>query len=235
MVLLEKRASGGCRVRICVVRLGPLVIFDCDGVLVDSERLIQDVDLRMIGELGWSITTAEILEQHLGRSEDEVTANIERVTGRPVPDGFGEARRAAYAAAFREHLGEVPGVRRAVEALQSVGFDTCVASSGSHERMAMTLGLTGLRELFEGRIYSADEVARGKPAPDLFLLAATAMGHDVTDCVVIEDSPSGVLAARSAGMRCIGYAGLTPAEALGDADEVISDMDDLVPAIERLV
>lgn len=213
---------------------GPLLIFDCDGVLVDSERLTQDVDMCMIAGLGWSITRAEILEQHLGRSEREVTANIERVLGRPVPKGFAEARRVAYATEFTSRLTEVKGVRRAVMTLQQSGYETCVASSGSHERMNMTLGLTHLYELFRGRIYSADEVVRGKPAPDLFLLAADRMGRNPCACLVIEDSPSGVQAARSAGMRAIGYAGLTPSAALKGAAEVISDMADLVPVIERL-
>ena len=141
------------------------MIFDCDGVLVDSERLVQDVDLRMIAELGWPITRSEILEQHLGRSEKEVTANIERVLGHPVPAGFARPVGAAYVTQFSKRLQEVPGVRLAVETLQQAGRATCVASSGSHARMALTLGLTGLRALFEGRVYSAEEVHRGKPAP----------------------------------------------------------------------
>ncbi len=211
-----------------------LVIFDCDGVLVDSERLIQDVDLQMIRALGWPITRAAILEQHLGRTEDEVTANIERVLGRPVPDGFAKARQDAYVEAFGSALTEVPGARAAVEALHDRGHDTCVASSGSHERMRLTLGLTGLRPLFEGRIHSADAVARGKPAPDLFLLAAREQGHRPASCVVVEDSPSGITAARAAGMRVIGYAGLTPREYLSGADAVVDDLADLVPAVERL-
>lgn len=162
---------------------GPLLIFDCDGVLVGSERLIQDVDMRMISGLGWSITRAEILEQHLVRSEQEVTTNIERVLGRPVPKGFAEARRVTYAAESTSRLTEVKGVRRAVMTLHQCGYETCVASSGGHERMNMTLGLTHLFELFRGRIYSADEVVQGKPAPDLFLLAADHMGRNPRACL----------------------------------------------------
>lgn len=211
-----------------------LIVFDCDGVLVDSERLIQDVDLRMIRELGWPITRREILEQHLGRTEGEVTANIERVVGASVPEGFAAARQAAYTRAFTSGLTEVRGVRTAVEQLVERGHDTCVASSGSHERMDLTLGITGLHHLFAGRIHSADDVARGKPAPDLFLFAARQHGHPPASCVVVEDSPSGVTAARAAGMRVIGYAGLTPRDLLSGADEVVDDMAALVPAIERL-
>jgi HAD superfamily hydrolase (TIGR01509 family) len=221
-------------VRIIVVPGKTLLIFDCDGVLVDSERLIQDVDMRMIGELGRPITRAEILEQHLGRTEEAVTANIERVIRRRLPEGFAEARRAAYARELTSRLTEVRGVRRAIETLHQVGHDTCVASSGSYERLNLTLGLTGLGDLFEGRIYSADDVSRGKPAPDLFLLAAERMGYDPGACLVIEDSPSGVHAASAAGMRVIGYAGLTPSRALREADEVIDDMALLVSAVERI-
>ncbi|MFE4469069.1 HAD family hydrolase [Leifsonia sp. NPDC056824] len=212
----------------------PLVIFDCDGVLVDSERLAQDVDMRMIGELGWRITRREILEQHLGRSEAAVTANIERVIGRPVPDDFTERRRAAYEQAFTDRLTEVPGVRRAVHDLHGSGHETCVASSGSHARMRLTLGMTGLWALFEGRIFSAEDVTRGKPAPDLFLHAAAQLGHRPERCVVVEDSPSGVAAARSVGMAVIGYSALTPPELLHDADVLIDEMAGLNDAIGAL-
>jgi HAD superfamily hydrolase (TIGR01509 family) len=221
-------------VRIIAVRGRTLLLFDCDGVLVDSERLIQDVDMRMIGKLGWPITRPEILEQHLGRTEAEVTANIERVLGRRLPDGFAEARHAAYAREFTSRLTEVRGVRRAVETLQQLGHETCVASSGSRERLKLTLGLTGMSDLFESHIYSAEDVPRGKPAPDLFLLAAERMGYDPGACLVIEDSPSGVHAASAAGMRVIGYAGLTPPRALSQADGVIDDMAHLVSVVERI-
>ncbi|MGH3385485.1 MAG: HAD family hydrolase [Nocardioidaceae bacterium] len=132
-----------------------LVIFDCDGALVDTERLVQAVDMQMISELGWPITRDEILEQHLGRSEAAVTENIERHLEQPVPPDFVLRRHAAYMRAFSRHLTEVPGVRAVAEALLVAGHDMCVASSGSHERMALTLGRTGLLPLFEGRIFSA--------------------------------------------------------------------------------
>lgn len=211
-----------------------LVIFDCDGVLVDSERLVQDVDMRMIADLGWPITRDEIFEQHLGRSEAAVARNIERRTGRPLPPGFLTDRKAAYSHAFRTELTAVTGVHDAVHALHQGGVATCIASSGSHERMDLTLGITGLRPWFEDRIFSADEVAHGKPAPDLFLHAADTMGYRPGDCVVVEDSPSGVAGARAAGMPVIAYAGLTPARFLQDADAVIDDMHQLVTTIDRL-
>lgn len=215
-----------------VVTPRPTAIFDCDGVLVDSERLIQQIDMAMIAELGWPITREEILAQHLGHTEAEVAANIERRIGRELPPAFRSDRDAAYAAAFRERLVEVPGVRASVEGLVASGWQVCVASSGSHARMDLTLGVTGLQDLFRGRIFSADDVARGKPAPDLFLHAAREMKAPVTQCVVIEDSPSGVRAARAAGMPVVGYAALTPAAFLADATTVIGSMDELVPAVE---
>jgi HAD superfamily hydrolase (TIGR01509 family) len=214
---------------------GRTVIFDCDGVLVDSERIIQEVDMAMIAELGWPITREEILSQHLGRTSTEVAANIERHLGRALPPDFQTARDAAYAQAFRASLVEVPGVRSAVYELQATGWQTCVASSGSHARMRLTLGVTGLRSLFEGRIYGAEDVARGKPAPDLFLHAARDLGAIPAECVVVEDSPSGVAAARAAGMPVVGFAGLTPRAALADADVVITHMDVLVETVTDLV
>lgn len=210
-----------------------LVIFDCDGVLVDSERLVQDVDMAMIAELGWSITREEILEQHLGRSEEAVIENIERRLGQSVPDGFAERRGAAYMEAFNRHLTEMPGVRAVVEAQGAAGRDFCVASSGSHERMAFTLGRTGLLSLFAGRIFSAEEVEHSKPEPDLFLHAAQQRGVPPGRCVVVEDSPSGVAAARMARMRVIGFCALTPARALADADELVSEMAEMSYAIAR--
>lgn len=211
------------------------LIFDCDGVLVDSERLIQEVDMTMIAELGWPITREEILSQHLGRTSSEVAANIERHLGRALPADFQAVRDAAYAEAFRSSLVEVPGVRSAVCELQAAGWQTCVASSGSHARMRLTLGVTGLRALFEGRVYSADDVARGKPAPDLFLHAARDLGAAPDQCVVVEDSPSGVAAARAAGMPVVGFAELTPRAALAEADVVITSMDVLVPTVTAML
>jgi HAD superfamily hydrolase (TIGR01509 family) len=200
-----------------------LVIFDCDGVVVDSERVVQDVDLRMIADLGWPISREEIFEQHLGRTEEAVTANIEQAIGRPVPDDFPRARQAAYERAFAEHLTAVPGVRAAAESLRTGGYDTCIASSSSHSRLRLTLGLTQMAQTFGDRVYSADDVDRGKPAPDLFLHAAKQMGHAPEACVVVEDSPNGVTAARTARMKVIGYAALTPGHMLDEADVVVTE------------
>ncbi|MDQ2738427.1 MAG: HAD family phosphatase [Actinomycetota bacterium] len=211
-----------------------LVVFDCDGVLVDSERLMQDVDMRMIADLGWAITRNEIFDQFLGRSESVGIATIERKIGRPVPADFVDQRRAEHAAAFSNGLAEVRGVRRAVTDLQSGGYVTCVASSGRHTRIRSVLHMTDLFHFFDGQIFSGDDVEHGKPSPDLFLYAAESMGYRPAQCVVVEDSPAGVAAAQAAKMPVVGYCAVTPIKALAGADVLVSDMHDLTSAIVHL-
>jgi HAD superfamily hydrolase (TIGR01509 family) len=179
-----------------------LVIFDCDGVLVDSERLVVRVEAEILARLGWPLSEAEIIERFVGRSAPYMHGEIERQLGRSIDwESEFEAR---YAEAFERELVAVPGV---VDALDRITVPTCVASSGSHERMRRTLGLTGLAERFAGRIFSADDVARGKPAPDIFELAAATLGVAPARCCVVEDSVSGVTAARAAGMAVFAFAG----------------------------
>jgi len=206
-----------------------LVIFDCDGVLVDSERLTVTVEARMLTEMGWEITVAEVVERFMGRSDDHMLDQIAQRLGREAADEFDRVSTAEVSTAFREHLEPIDGIESLVEQLHEAGLSTCVASSGSHRKMKLTLGTTGLHDVFDGRIFSASEVENGKPAPDLFLYAARQMKTDPAHAVVVEDSVSGVLAARSAGMRCFGYAGgLTPAERLAGAGAVTFDhMTDL--------
>ncbi len=205
-----------------------LVIFDCDGVLVDSERLAVRVESQLLGELGWPLTEDEVLDRFVGRSDAHMIAAIEAQLGRPVPD-FTEQYLTRLHAAFDDELTAVDGVVAALDAIDAGRLRSCVASSGTHTKMARTLGLTGLWERFDGRIFSATEVERGKPAPDLFLFAAAAMGVAPGSCTVVEDSRAGVAAARAAGMQVVGYAGgLTPASWLEGPDTVvISDMSEL--------
>lgn len=202
-----------------------LVIFDCDGVLVDSERLAIQVESRLITSLGWALTPGDVLERFVGRSDEHMLGEIEAALGRAVPEWPHRYREALFAS-FEAELAAVPGVADAIDRLT---VPTCVASSGTHEKMALTLGLTGLLDRFEGRIFSTTEVEHGKPAPDLFLHAAREMGAEPASCVVVEDSRSGVEAARAAGMRVLGFAGgLTPAEWLeGPGTTVFTEMSDL--------
>jgi HAD superfamily hydrolase (TIGR01509 family) len=210
-----------------LVRRGlELIIFDCDGVLVDSERIAVRIDAQVLAGLGWILTEAEIIERFVGRSDAAITKDIEAQLGRALPADWQAGFERLYRDAFAAELKPVDGI---VEALDGITCATCVASSGSHDKMRYTLGLTGLYERFAGRIFSVSEVSRGKPAPDLFLHAAKRMGVEPEACAVIEDSRYGVEAARAAGMRAFGYAGgLTPAALLRGADTVVfTDMREL--------
>jgi len=203
-----------------------LVIFDCDGVLVDTERLAVRVDVQVLAQLGWVMTEAEVIERFVGLSDATIREAIEAHTGRRLADNWEQEFRHLYRSSFAESLTAVDGV---VEALDGITLRTCVASSGSHEKMRFTLGLTGLLERFDGRMFSVSEVERGKPAPDIFLHAAARMGVAPAACAVVEDSRFGVEAARAAGMRAFGYAGgLTPAHLLaGSGTVVFADMREL--------
>jgi HAD superfamily hydrolase (TIGR01509 family) len=204
-----------------------LVIFDSDGVLVDSEPLSNRELAAMLTELGLPTTVEESMETFMGRSWAACAALIEERLAGPLPDGFGDGyHRRVYAAVERE-LEPVPGVLEAIDAIEAAGAATCVASSGSHEKMSRTLGRIGLLERFTGRIFSAVDVTRGKPHPDLFLHAAAGMGADPAGCTVVEDSPIGIEAAQAAGMRALGYAGRTDAALLAKADAVFADMREL--------
>jgi HAD superfamily hydrolase (TIGR01509 family) len=183
-----------------------LVVFDCDGVLVDSEPIANRVMAEAVTALGWPLTTADCIVRFKGHHFDTVIAAVEARLGRPVPGDWIPNLRAATGAAFERELQLVPGVVEALDAVAESGLAYCVASQGPLEKMAVSLGVTGLRARFEGRIFSAYQVARGKPHPDLFLFAAAAMGVAPGSCVVIEDSPLGVTAARAAGMRVFGFA-----------------------------
>lgn len=209
-------------------------MFDCDGVLVDSERLAVRVESELLGELGWDLSEAEVLDRFVGRSDEHMIAEVEAELGRPVPDFVEQYHRRLHAAFDRE-LTAVDGVTDALDRVEAAGLATCVASSGTHAKMTRTLGLTGLWDRFDGRIFSATEVQAGKPAPDLFLFAAASMGVAPAACVVVEDSRAGVAAAVAAGMRVVGYAGgLTPASWLEPAATVVlhdlAELADLVGA-----
>ena len=201
-----------------------LVIFDCDGVLVDSERLAVRTEATILAGLGWPLAEADIVDRFVGRSAAYMQDQIERHLGRRI-DWEAEFE-VHYREVFERELVAVPGI---VEALDGIDTPTCVASSGSHEKMRFTLGKTGLLERFAGRIFSGDEVAHGKPAPDIFLFAADRMGVSPGRCAVVEDSLSGVTAGLSAGMAVFAYAGgVTAADALAlDGAEVFDHMADL--------
>jgi HAD superfamily hydrolase (TIGR01509 family) len=209
-----------------------LVIFDCDGVLVDSEPISVRIDVDMLAEVGVTMSEAEVIERFVGRSPEVILAETEARLGRRVPDGWFERGEARLRRAFAAELQPVDGIK---EALRAIDMPVCVASSSSHENLRLKLEVTGLYERFAGRIFSASEVANGKPAPDLFLHAAERMGVAPDACVVVEDSRYGVQAARAAGMDALGYAGgLTPAHALeGPRTVVFDDMRELPRLLQR--
>jgi HAD superfamily hydrolase (TIGR01509 family) len=190
-----------------------LVIFDCDGVLVDSERLTVGVEAEVLTELGWPMDAAEVVRRWMGRTSEAQLAEIAARLGEDAAAEFDRRTTTTVRAAFDTDLEAVEGVVELVDALAGLGIATCVASSGTPSRMEFTLGVTGLWERFAGRIFSAVEVEHGKPAADLFLLAAERMGVVPCRCAVVEDSVPGVRAGVAAGMTVFGYAGGLTAEA----------------------
>lgn len=201
------------------------MIFDCDGVLVDSEEISNRLFVEVLAEHGGSLSYAEARELLVGLSLPACIRLVEERAGRALAPGFAEAYEARVLAALAASVEPVPGV---LWALEQIPVASCVASSGSHAKIRTTLGRTGLLARFQGRIFSASEVRRGKPAPDLFLHAAHEMGMAPGRCAVVEDSVYGVRAAVAAGMRALGYAGPSPgAELAREGAEVFHDMQDL--------
>jgi HAD superfamily hydrolase (TIGR01509 family) len=212
-----------------------LVIFDCDGVLVDSERLALRIDVRVLAELGWELTEDEIVERFVGRSDEHMRREISAHLGRELPADWDAAYTPHYRAVFAEELEAVPGVVAVLDHLDRAGTPTCVATSGSHDKTRFTLGRTGLLDRFAGRIFSADDVANGKPAPDLFLHAARRLGADPARCAVVEDSVPGITAALAAGMDAYGYGGgVTPGKRLERPGvTVFNDMAELPELLDQ--
>lgn len=202
------------------------VLFDCDGVLVDSERLMNRVFSAMLGELGLVYAPEQTTRTFMGRSMKSCMQIIERQLGHAPPEDFLQQLDERAYAVFERELQPVDGVAALLDALDRTSIPYAVASSGSHEKMRKTLGLTGLLPRLAGRITSATEVAHGKPAPDVFLLAARRLSVSPKSCVVIEDSLLGIEAARAADMAVIGYAAMVSADDMREAGatHVVSTM-----------
>ena len=177
-----------------------LVIFDCDGVLINTEDISIDIDVQVLEALGWPLDRDTVIERFLGRSHADFVRDIEQELGRPLADGWEAAYQHLYEEAFAAELVAIDGV---AELLEQLHLPFCVASSSRHEHLRRRLGQVGLYEHFEGRVFSAEDVARGKPFPDVFLHAASCMDIDPAKCLVIEDSPAGIQAATAAGMRVL--------------------------------
>jgi HAD superfamily hydrolase (TIGR01509 family) len=203
-----------------------LVIFDCDGVLVDSEPISNGTFVRMLNEIGFVMSEDEGRDRFVGKSITSCIKDVEEALNRKLGDEFEKEFRRVTFEKFEKELTPVKGIR---EVLSSITHHTCVASSGPHEKIKLTLGVTGLYPFFEGRIYSAVDVGRGKPFPDLFLHAAKQMDFEPEQCIVVEDAVPGVQAAIAAGMRVLGYAELASAEKLAKAGaQTFTSMSELL-------
>lgn len=203
-----------------------LVIFDCDGVLVDSEPIANRVFGRMLAEQGLVLTDAQMFELFVGRTTGDCLALAADRLGRPLPVDFEAEHDRRLFDALAAELAPVSGVAQVLDRLAS---PFCVASNGDPDKVRFSLGKVGLLPRFEGRLFSAAEVARGKPAPDLYLHAARRMGAAPETCVVVEDSPAGVAAGVAAGMTVLGFTASTPAARLREAGahRLFADMAEL--------
>jgi HAD superfamily hydrolase (TIGR01509 family) len=211
-----------------------LVIFDCDGVLVDSESITNRVFAAMLNEIGLPVTLADMFERFVGHSMVDCLTMIEEMLGHPPPAGFTEEYRRRTRRELEEHLRPVRDVESAIRTIAALPVLMCVASSGDHEKMRTTLGKTGLLPHFDGRLYSVTEVERGKPHPDVFLYAARRMGVAPERVAVVEDTGVGVRAGVAAGMTVFGYAEFTPPSQLvaAGAAQTFSEMR-LLPELVR--
>jgi beta-phosphoglucomutase-like phosphatase (HAD superfamily) len=209
-----------------------LLIFDCDGVLVDSERICLQVLADMLAEHGVTITLEEAVARFIGASTARCAEQLDDLLGHGTAAHFMPRFAVRTQAAFSAGLRVVDGVPELLSTLATLALPYCVASNGNHAKMDFTLTHTGLQPLFEGRRYSATDVALPKPAPDLFLHAASCMAVPPARCVVVEDTPTGITAARAAGMWALGFAAMTPAHQLhaAGAHQVFTQMAEL-PAL----
>jgi HAD superfamily hydrolase (TIGR01509 family) len=184
-----------------------LVIFDCDGVLVDTEPVSKRVMAEAIGETGLAMSTEEVTAAFEGMRLDDIAAAVESRIGRALPEGWVARFEERRAIEFRKGVDAIPGIADALTTIAAAGVPTCVASQASRQKMELTLGLSGLISRFDqNSLFSSRMVERGKPYPDLFLLAAESMRVSPADCVVVEDGVPGARAARLAGMDVLGYA-----------------------------
>ncbi|MFI4989962.1 MAG: HAD family hydrolase [Solirubrobacterales bacterium] len=206
-----------------------LVIFDCDGVLVDSETISNRVLAAMLTEQGLPTTLPQARREYQGLLLADVLANAEAKLGRSLPADWLAHYEVERSEAFRRELEPVAGAAEAIECLRAAGLHVCVASQGKLEKTRLSLALTGLDHLFPEHVrFSAYSVANGKPAPDLFLYAAATIGVEPAACAVVEDTPSGVEAAVAAGMRALGYTADSDESALREAGaERLGSLDEL--------
>ena len=206
-----------------------MVVFDCDGVLVDSEPITNLVLMDCLNQLGWAISLNETYETFIGHSVKEKMPYIEEKIGMTLPENFLQEFQRRRDEALRQQVRAIPEVEQVLKKLQMAAMPFCVASGADGKKMQITLGHTGLLPYFEGRMFSGSDVARTKPAPDVYLLAAQRMATVAERCVAIEDTVAGVTAGVAAGMHVIGFTRTSKAEPLlaAGAKQVFGDMRDL--------
>src|SRR5262245_6006655 len=212
-----------------------LVIFDCDGVLVDTEAVANEVMSVVLGRFGFDITAEQCRLRFVGRSIEAIQVEIETESGRSFGPNWPALLRAETERSFDRGVEPISGVRAAMEEILRVDVKYCVASSGRLSKMRKSLGLAGLLPYFEHALFSAEQVERGKPAPDLFLFAAERMGVTPSKCVVIEDSVPGVQAGIAAGMPVLAYAGDPLSDRAGlisTGASIFHDMSELPKLLE---
>ncbi len=209
-----------------------LVIFDCDGVLVDSERITNRVFCALLTDIGLTVSLEDMFTHFVGKSTGQCMAIITDMLGHPPPPGFFEHYHQEAELALRNEVVPVPGIEAALDAIT---LPTCVASSGEPEKIRLTLGTTGLLPRFENRIFSVRDVKNAKPAPDIYLLAAQQLGVSPARCAVVEDTPTGTTAGASAGMCVFGFAAYMAGSRLLEAGAytTFKDMSELPKLIER--
>lgn len=212
-----------------------LVIFDCDGVLIDSEIIAAHAQSQALAEHGIHISPEDAARRFAGIPDHDMWQTLQAEAGKTLPPGFELDYAAHLARIFDSELRALPHVQELVDALRARQIRFCVASSSTPEKLRAALGLTGLWPLFDPHIFSVTQVKRGKPAPDIFLFAAEQMGFTPEQCLVVEDSLPGVRAAVAAGMRVIGYTGASHIAAGHDqrlrdtgAEAAIADLTQVV-------
>jgi HAD superfamily hydrolase (TIGR01509 family) len=213
------------------------IIFDCDGVLVDSEPMANEVMAEKLTAMGWPMDAAEATDRFIGLSMEAVDVIVRQRLGDRVPADWVVDYRATYHARLAGEIEPIAGVKAVVDYVERLGLKTAIASSGGHKGMAIKLSKTGLIRHFEGRVFSADDVGVGKPDPAVYLYTAAAIGVEPSACIAIEDSPNGVRAGVAAGMLVLGYAATTPAQRLMDAGAAVTfeRMDEVADLLARFV
>ena len=209
------------------------IVFDCDGVLVDSEMISMKVSQRIVADLGWEVDLATMFKMFVGSSHEYFVAQIENQIGRSLEPGWNLPYRGWLEAEFHTGLVAIPGV---VDAIDQIRLPTAVASNSGHDRIRLSLDIVGLLAHFDGRISSAQDVAAGKPEPDVYLHAAELLGVSPERCIAIDDSRFGVEAAQRAGMRVLAFDGGASGLPLdGPRTSLLRDMEELPSLVERLV